>query len=283
MVKKLSVIIPNYNHGHLLRGCVAALMASTRKPDQVVIVDDGSTDGSYAAAVEIAKENLPTHFRVTKLSTNGGVPNALNAGIKLATGDYLYFLAADDEVFPDFFAAVMAEADKHEWAGIICGRSEWMDVQTGKRILVGPNPFCARGPEALGRFISSPAAIYGRNGLCTFEPGSEMFADWMLNQIKAYHHGVVAIDVVAGRFNLSRGTYYDRDKSNAARYVIRRMRDTGILPFSQIWVLGWPAYRALTADEQDMTMLCRFTWHWIKSKLWRWLPQFVLNQFGKPI
>ena len=43
-MNKLSVIIPSYQHAELLRGCLASVFSQTRKPDEIIVVNDGSTD-----------------------------------------------------------------------------------------------------------------------------------------------------------------------------------------------------------------------------------------------
>ena len=51
----LSVVLPNYNHGHLVRRALAALVEQDRPPDEIIVVDDGSTDDSLAILRDFAR------------------------------------------------------------------------------------------------------------------------------------------------------------------------------------------------------------------------------------
>lgn len=90
----ISVVINNYNYGHFLESCLASVAAQTRPPDQVVVVDDGSTDGSL--------DRLAGRTDLMVLSQeNGGQAAAFNAGFAAATGEAILFLDADDLLRPE--------------------------------------------------------------------------------------------------------------------------------------------------------------------------------------
>jgi GT2 family glycosyltransferase len=86
---RLSVIIPTHNGAVTLADCLSALVASSRLPDEIIVVDDASTDHS----AEIAER---FHCRVIRLSENMGAARAKNRGARQATGDILFF--TDDDV-----------------------------------------------------------------------------------------------------------------------------------------------------------------------------------------
>jgi glycosyltransferase involved in cell wall biosynthesis len=92
---KLSVVIPVYNGGPPLRRCLEALSASTRQPDEVIVVDDSSTDESAAVARTFGARavSLPDGPR--------GPAAARNRGVELAEGEMLVFIDADAAVHPD--------------------------------------------------------------------------------------------------------------------------------------------------------------------------------------
>lgn len=89
---KLSVIIPSYNNSDFLTRCLGSLPASSPSL-QIIIVDDGSTDNTTQVLSQI-KERDPGVEVIIK--ENGGVSSARNCGLKVATGDYVLFLDADD-------------------------------------------------------------------------------------------------------------------------------------------------------------------------------------------
>jgi glycosyltransferase involved in cell wall biosynthesis len=84
----VSVIITTYNRRRFLAGALASVLGQDYADKEIIVVDDGSTDGSRLEA-----EGLPVTY-VWK--ENGGVSSARNAGIGRARGDYIAFLDADD-------------------------------------------------------------------------------------------------------------------------------------------------------------------------------------------
>lgn len=92
----ISVIIPVYNVGELLRNSVESILAQRDDNCEIIIVDDGSTDNSGVICDEYSY--LPGVRIIHK--ENGGLSSARNAGIDVAKGDYLLFLDSDDYLRP---------------------------------------------------------------------------------------------------------------------------------------------------------------------------------------
>lgn len=87
----LSIIIPLYNKRNSLRNCIQSVLNQTYKKFELIIVDDGSTDGSE----EVVKEFSDDRIRFER-KENGGVSSARNRGVKLAKNPWIAFLDADD-------------------------------------------------------------------------------------------------------------------------------------------------------------------------------------------
>lgn len=85
----ISVVIPVYNSERFVAEAIDSVMNQTLKPRQVILIDDGSTDGS--AAIMKSYSDATYHYK-----QNGGLCSALNAGLKLVDGDYIAFLDSDD-------------------------------------------------------------------------------------------------------------------------------------------------------------------------------------------
>lgn len=92
---KYSVIIPVYNCESFLCNCVQSIIATDISELEILLVNDGSTDGSGAVCDELAKRH--TQIRVIH-KKNGGVSCARNAGLSGAKGEYILFMDADDTV-----------------------------------------------------------------------------------------------------------------------------------------------------------------------------------------
>ncbi|HEU5218765.1 MAG TPA: glycosyltransferase [Gemmatimonadales bacterium] len=98
----VTVILPTYNRADLLPLAVASALNQTRLPDEILIVDDGSTDDTPAVA---AGFGAPVRYI---RQDNAGVAAARNHGFRVATGDYLALLDADDLWMPDKLAIQLA-------------------------------------------------------------------------------------------------------------------------------------------------------------------------------
>ncbi|TFZ00071.1 glycosyltransferase family 2 protein [Ramlibacter humi] len=100
MQPDFSVIVPLYNKAAFVRGAVQSALSQTFAPKEVIVVDDGSTDGGAEAVLGIRDARL----RVVR-QRNQGVSAARNTGIELATGRWIAFLDADDWMHPRLLSA----------------------------------------------------------------------------------------------------------------------------------------------------------------------------------
>ena len=98
MKPMVSVIVPVYNAEQTIRRCVASILDQQFTDLELLLVDDGSTDGSGAICDEFAARDA----RVTAIhQKNAGVSAARNHALDLAQGVYLQFLDSDDWITPD--------------------------------------------------------------------------------------------------------------------------------------------------------------------------------------
>lgn len=107
---KISLIVPCFNGEKTLKRCLDSVLAQTYPNFEVLIVDDGSTDGSAALAETYAqKDGRIRLFR----KENGGVSTARNYGLDNAEGDYIEFIDCDDELLPDAFETMLTAIRVH--------------------------------------------------------------------------------------------------------------------------------------------------------------------------
>jgi hypothetical protein len=110
MVIKLSVVVPYYNVQRYLEDNLASLAQNASADVELVLVDDGSTDGTGARLAAAARDLRGATF--ISLPRNRGLSAARNAGLAAARGRYLTFLDGDDVVAPGHFGALI-EAMEH--------------------------------------------------------------------------------------------------------------------------------------------------------------------------
>ncbi len=128
---KISVIIPAYNIEDLLEKCVSSVAGQDYPRDllEVIVVDDGSADATGKKADELASryDNVSVVHK-----KNGGSSSARNAGIAVATGDYLGFVDSDDFVSPDMYRLLADAAVRYDADMVQISRDEI--AEDGKRL-----------------------------------------------------------------------------------------------------------------------------------------------------
>ena len=119
---KATVIIPNYNGKHFLKPCLKSLYQQTDKLFEIIIVDNGSTDGS--------KEYIKEHFPLVSfiaLDENHGFSRAVNEGIKASITPYVILLNNDTTVHVDFIKAMVLAIEKSEKIFSVSSKMVQMD------------------------------------------------------------------------------------------------------------------------------------------------------------
>ena len=111
----ISVIVPVYNCKKYLPKCIESIITQDEKEWELLLIDDGSTDGS-----EVMCDSFAAQDRRIKVihQENRGVSHARNHGLDLAEGEYICFADADDWIAPQFFSK-MLRAAKREKADIV--------------------------------------------------------------------------------------------------------------------------------------------------------------------
>ena len=117
---KISIIVPVYNSSATLITCIKSLLLQTIQDIEIIIVNDSSTDNSYAI-MESLKEHFPEKIKITSTPKNLGAGGARNLGLTLATGDYIGFVDSDDIVDSTMYQKLYNEAIRTDYDIIDCG------------------------------------------------------------------------------------------------------------------------------------------------------------------
>lgn len=122
-MSKLSVIIAAYNEMRYLPDQLDAISRQAVKPDEIVFVDDGSTDGTRDLIRSFAGHAIGRSCgaRLIALDQNGGCAEATNRGVAESTGDYLYIASANDIVMPGAFQAIKESYRRYPGANLVVG------------------------------------------------------------------------------------------------------------------------------------------------------------------
>lgn len=149
---RLSVIVPCYNLGQFLGECVESLLKQTRPPEEILIVDDGSTEAATVTEVDRWGKASPL-VKVVR-TENAGLPSARNTGASLATGEVLCFLDADDWLAPTYFENALYVLTSHPEVGAV---TAWADSFGAMNTMWAP-PHSTL-PDLVTECMSAPPAV----------------------------------------------------------------------------------------------------------------------------
>ncbi len=141
----VSIIVTNYNYGHFLQACLESLHAQTSAPDEIIVVNDGSTDGSA--------DILAGQQRVTVINQpNGGQAAAFNAGFAASHGEIVMFVDADDKLDPQAIEVV-----RRLWSSDISALSYGLRMIDGQGRGIGQYAMDLPDTDLLSRMLNNLA------------------------------------------------------------------------------------------------------------------------------
>jgi glycosyltransferase involved in cell wall biosynthesis len=120
---KITVMIPVFNREKYLGPAIESILAQTFKDFELLLIDDGSSDGSLA----IMKSYSDPRIRVVRNDRNLGIPKTRNRALELARGEYTALLDSDDTACPDRLAKQAAFLDRHPDHAMVGGFYRLMD------------------------------------------------------------------------------------------------------------------------------------------------------------
>ncbi len=166
--KLISIVIPVYNVEGELDRCLDSVLGQTYGNLEVILVDDGSTDGSG----RLCDEAVARDGRVRVIhKENGGLSSARNAGLRAATGDWLLYVDSDDAIMPDACEALLDAA-----------RESGADLVIGDAVHETPG-----GTEPMPHSCLEPGVRYAaRDGIIKLIQSHEFYAPSWFNMYKPF-------------------------------------------------------------------------------------------------
>lgn len=214
---RLTAIVPNYNHGRMLRRAIEALATQVPCPDEILVIDDASIDDSLAVLAAL-KQRYPS-LRVIRHKRNLGAIAALNRGISEGRGRYIYFGAGDDQVLPGLFALGLGLLEAHPGAAFACAECRIVDqtgADRGIRPLARPTARAAYVPAAkvprllrrIDYWAHTSTAVLRREAVEAaggLDPALGSFADGFLLRRLALRHGFCFAPQLVAQWTLRPG------------------------------------------------------------------------------
>ena len=200
---RVSLVMPVYNRARYLPEALDSALTQGFAAMEVVVVDDGSTDGSPAVL-----RSYGDRIRVHR-QANAGQSAAVNAGVGLARGEFVAFLDSDDAWLPGKVGRAVARLDADPGADLLYAAVEFMDGDS--RAIPDPRP-PRRTPEGEvlgellgGNFIRTPTAVFRRAAFLAaggYDPDLKCVNDWDLWLRLATGRRVLRDPVPAARYRL---------------------------------------------------------------------------------
>lgn len=131
----VTIIVPAYNAERTIRRCIDSLLNQTYRNIEILLIDDGSEDGTGAICSRYGQKYAHVHY-IRK--ENGGEATARNRGLAEATGKYVCFVDADDYVEPDYVSVLIKPFQKGDGELSVCG---FVEELHGKEIF---RPHCEK-------------------------------------------------------------------------------------------------------------------------------------------
>lgn len=168
----ISVIVPSYNRKSTIKRCIDSIIVQTYPIFEIIIVDDGSDDGT----LEFIEKEYKSDKRIQIIKQNHkGAQAARNAGIRTAQGEYIAFLDSDDEWLPSKLEVQVEELKKNADA-VICGngyvQTDWEDDMPKVYSVNRKNGHFKTGERKLYRVNGKTGKVYKHmlcNSFCLFQ------------------------------------------------------------------------------------------------------------------
>lgn len=218
MKELISVIVPVYNVVPYLSKCVESICFQSYRITEIILVDDGSTDGSGAICDKWARKD--SRIKVIH-KENGGLSDARNAGIEAASGSYFMFVDSDDTITPDTVERLYQAAEENGCPIAVCNMVRIYDDGTTEAFYRPVDQLTVWEGQERFETLKQPSACNKLFRADLFEgvrfPKGKFYEDTFVYHVLAHRASKIALTGHDGYYYLSRRgsilghpTYTDR-------------------------------------------------------------------------
>ena len=172
----ISIIIPVYNGEKYIGECIRSVCAQTWKKTEILVVDDGSTDGTEKHVSMYADKD--SRIRLIRLPENRQLFHARLAGMEAAGGDYLLSVDSDDRISEDYVEQLLLASQKADADLAICDHLTGWEEASPDGEALKPLKAGAGSPLLFEERGRVEKALTGRNGMAREAANSEALARW---------------------------------------------------------------------------------------------------------
>jgi glycosyltransferase involved in cell wall biosynthesis len=207
----LSVIVPNYNHSQHLPACLRAIATQSVPADEIIVVDDASTDNSVEVLESLARQ-YPS-MKIYRNPVNLNVAGTVNRGVELAKGDFVCLPAADDQVMPGLFEKSLRLLAEHPEAALCAAICRMFDMKSNLSyhfgVAISSQP-CYLPPQKVAELVRqrrllmfASTMLWRRDAFIKagkYHVPLRWHCDWFAMFALAFRHGMCFVPEVLAEF-----------------------------------------------------------------------------------
>lgn len=301
MRPRISVLLCNYNHARFLPESLGGICTQTLLPDEVIVVDDGSTDDSLTVIRDF--EARYPFVTVLVNERNRGLMYSIDRALAAATGDYVVWASADDRLLPAFLERNVEQLCRHPGAGVAFSRlavfEDGTDIVTelkdGPAFEMGSEPNFLAPHELRERlrynylWMSGNTVVVRRDALLAagaFRPELAWHTEWFVFYLVALRHGACLIPETLALMRQVPNTYSHagmkslRRQMGVLRAMVRAIHEPALQDVAQAFrnrpfllsPFGLPILAVLFLNPRWWPMAWRCLHMIVSSQagLWQW-------------
>ena len=221
---KLSVVIPNRNHGCYLAACIRSVIAEAISTE-IIVIDDNSSDNSIEVIESIQGEGISV--KLIRRQHSRGVVVGMNEGIQLATGTYIQFRAADDLSISSAVARAISLLEECPAAGLACGDIGYFyrnpEQPTIERLFDDRFSSYVSPDDLIDKIGTNPifshSVIFRKSAILKAGPfikNHRYYSDWYITHVVAFTSGIIYLPESMSIARLSATSYGNSGSKDAS-------------------------------------------------------------------